>query len=193
MRYFWLFLLLISVLITGACVFGSSISIRKRNVEDMTNLVFNGGFEKFNEDNVPLGWVSLDSDKSFFSCTSSEKCEGNSSLAVRENPKSKVLISDAFEVNKNTSYYNEGFFKSNKLLGSKIRFSLVVFNKDGKNLSEYKKNVTLTDEWQKIYFNASFLKREASFARVILKLNPERGEVIYVDKIASCPDYEYYD
>ncbi|MCB5247359.1 MAG: hypothetical protein LHW57_04990 [Candidatus Cloacimonetes bacterium] len=184
-RYLFRILNLILLLALSSCLVHTSLIYLDKDTEGVPNLISNPGFSAYSLDprEALLGWsVDLQGSGELTQnpvfIDGREAIQGNSSLRVDASPRTVVITSDAFRVNRYGGYYIRLWAKSLPTSGPRIQLRFITFKHNGKMDRQFKARLKSTDMWEKQTISAGFLRQGVTYGRLQIVIPPfEEGSV----------------
>jgi hypothetical protein len=177
-------LLMIVALMMG-CAFSTISRFSGKYAEGKENIVPNSSFE-MGSNQMPEGWVVLNETENNIIWDDDLAKNGSKSLKINAKKSGANLVSDEFVIDPLSVYYSRCYIKAQKPSDKPVTIHFIAFNKNGKKVNDYKKEVKLVSDWTLVELTTGFFDGSATYARIAVSIPEDEKENIYwVDDIES--------
>lgn len=184
--FLWLFALL--CLVISSCFMGSSLLFLESDAIGKPNLVANPDFENRAKfiNRLPPGWIVNPRGLLLSETIAYDPAEyftGKQSLKFVNTQRKLTLLSEPFRIDPWNGYYIKASFKSGNPSGTDIILRFQTYADDGTITNNFNRKIKTDSDWSKATISAGFIKKSATFARVLLIIPPTLDYPIWIDDV----------
>jgi len=186
------YLFFIATLLSG-CFFSSSLSFSEQDIQDKTNLLYNGDFEITGKDSLGSisGWINLDNGFTNYDISYEDYSEGSHSLKVINPYKRVSFISEPFDIYSGAAYLTLSQIKTQNKTKKKVELYFFAFDETGNKLNSFRSDSQLLTSWTQVSLNSAYFKKNAKFGRVMIVLPADTGNVFWIDNLRLYKAYDF--
>ena len=178
---------LVTIALLSGCAFSTISRFSAEDAEGKENIVSNSSFDMVDEgSNMPQGWVVLNEQENNIIWDDESHDDEGKCLKVENTNDTANLVSDGFNIDPQSVYYSRCYIKSNKISKDPVIMHFIAFDRNGKKVNDYKKEVAVEEDWTLVELTTGFFDNSATLARIAVSIPEGSDDTSYwVDDIES--------